>query len=277
MNRSEQQREEERLIFEPFLNLQPDFAEEPITNWRSASSDPPDILCTTNSGRVVGVELGEWLHLEEMKAGKLRERIDGLILEAIGEPQPVNRSEHFDMVRLHPKHRVRIPGEQQNVFRNAILKLIDEVDRRWPDERFWQSPQGCHIRDLSSYSPLDRHLLEVHFHPGQTRWPEGTKWIVQAVDVDWFDDRTIVEPLLRLLRKKLMKYRKHQIEGCDELVLLVFFNQALMFNSPLQTPRRRIEVIVEEVRSKVHDDTAPFQRAFLFLAPTPGARVFRLW
>ena len=42
---------------------QPDFAGEQIAHCRLADSDPPDILCSTVSGRTVGVELGEWLHL----------------------------------------------------------------------------------------------------------------------------------------------------------------------------------------------------------------------
>ena len=112
MNQSEAQREEERAIFAAFFALHSTFAGEPILNWRLADSDPPDVLCLTASRRTIGVELVEWLHLAEMRAGRLREAIGRQLIDAIGAPQPLNTSDHFDMVILHPKDRVgstRVP------------------------------------------------------------------------------------------------------------------------------------------------------------------------
>ena len=63
----------------------------------------------------------------------------------------------------------------------------------------------------------------------------------------------------------------------DDLVLLAFLNQGLMYNSPIETPRRPVELLVEEVRRQFANDHEPFQRAFLFVAPCPGKRAFRLW
>ncbi len=117
--------------------------------------DPPDILCSTVSGRTVGVELGEWLHPEEMKAGKLREAISGQLLNAIGHPQPLNTSNHFEMVILHPKGRVQIDSVSgQAAFRRALLRLIAKIDRRWSTEPLWQYAAGARIRDLTAWPPL---------------------------------------------------------------------------------------------------------------------------
>jgi hypothetical protein len=245
------QQEEERLIFETFLGLEPNFAAEPVANWRLAPSDPPDILCTTGSGRLVGVELSEWLHESEMRGAQERKRFARQISRMIGEPQPANTSPHFDMVILHPKPEVRTSREPLGAFRNALFKLIHDVDRRWLMNPSWQGPQGCRIRELSSYHPLGQYLLEVHFHPGQTQHPAGIEWILPALQLDWFNERTLVEPLLSLIEGKLTKYCKRPIATpCDDLVLLIFFNQGALFNSPLQTPRRPIQVIVEELRAK---------------------------
>ncbi len=240
MNQSQAQRDEERAVFEAFLVLQPAFAGEPIAHWNLAESDPPDILCSTVSDRTVGVELGEWLHFAEMKAGKLRETIDRQLLDAIGAPQPLNTSDHFDMVILHPKDRVRIDaGPDRVAFRQAVFRLIADVDRRWPTERSWHYAAGCRIRELTPWPPLSVYLREVQFHPGATKWGEGIDWILPPAPFDSFDDQTMVEPLLQLISDKLGKYRKRPMgTSCDELVLLVFFNQGLMYNSPLGTALR---------------------------------------
>lgn len=279
MNQSQAQRDEERVIFSAFYGLQPDFAGEPIKEWRIAESDPPDILCITDSGRTIGVELAEWLHQREMSAGKLRERIEQQILEAIGEPQPVNTSRHFDMVIRHPRERVQIKvGPDQMAFRSALFELIADVDRRWPQEPFWHSPQGCHLRDLTQWPPLGVYLKEVHFHPGQSRCPEGINWILPPAHCDTFDDSTMRDPLLNVISAKITKYQKRPMATqSDELVLVVFFNQGVAYNSPIETPSRTLEGLVTELRAALPQYRGPFSRGYLFVAPTPGARVFRLW
>ncbi len=279
MNQSQAQRDEEKTVFAAFLALEPDFVGEPIADWQLAAFDPPDIICATVSGRTIGVELGEWLHEKEMGAGKLRERIGQQLIDAIGEPQPLNASHHFDMVILHPRDRVRMKlRSDQAAFRQAILKLVQDVDLRWPQERFWHSPQGCHVRDLTPWPPLGTYLSEVHFHPGQSKWEEGINWILPPAHADTFDDKTMAEPLLQLIRDKLAKYHSRPMATpSDSLVLLAFFNQGLMYNSPLETPRRPVELLVEDVRRQLGGEHGPFQRAFLFLAPSPGECAFRLW
>jgi hypothetical protein len=85
-------------------------------------------------------------------------------------------------------------------------------------------------------------------------------------------------PLLELLSGKITKYRTQPMKtACDEFVLLVFFNQGLMYNPPIQTPRRRAQVIVDDVRISTPKDPGPFSRAYLLLAPSPGEQIFQLW
>lgn len=279
MNQSPEQGKEEKAVFAAFLELQPDFAGEPIKDWQLAESDPPDVICSTVSGRTIGVELGEWLHEGEMGAGKLREKIGDQLLEAIGTPQPRNTSSHFEMVVLHPQERARLKAEPERVaFRQALIDLIHAIDLRWPQERFWQSPQGCSIRDLTPWPPLFAYLKEVQFHPGQSRWGEGIDWISPAVHVNTFDDQTMAEPLIRLIRDKLTKYHSRSMATpSDELVLLAFWNQGLMYNSPIETPWREVRRLVEDVTLLFAKEHEPFQRAFLFLAPSPGQQAYRLW
>lgn len=103
-------------------------------------------------------------------------------------------------------------------------------------------------------------------------------WILPPAHADTFDDQTMAEPLTQLIRDKLAKYQSRPMATpSNDLVLLAFLNQGLMYNSPIETPRRPLELLVEEVRRLFAKDHETFQRAFLFLAPSPGERAFRLW
>ena len=86
---SEQKREEQKL-FEAFKARQGFSCDE----WYP-EHDPPDVIYPDASGRSVGVEICQWAHQGQMKAGKLRETFVKKIQDAIGKPQPVNNSKTF--------------------------------------------------------------------------------------------------------------------------------------------------------------------------------------
>jgi hypothetical protein len=206
------------------------------------------------------------------------ERIEQQILDALGE-QPLNTSKHFDMVVLHTKNQLRLCGvPDQQEFRDAIFRLIADVERRWASEPSWHYAEGYRVRDFSDWPPLKSYMTEVQFHPGQTKWGNGINWVLPALHWDTFDDRTMTEPLMELVSAKVAKYTAHPMAAmCDEYVLLVYFNQGLMYNSPIKTPRRNVSMLVDEVRDRATSDHGLFSRAYLFLAPSPGEATFRLW
>jgi hypothetical protein len=49
----------EKNTFAAFLNEAPAFAGDKVANWSQPKQDPPDILCTTEAGRQIGLELTE--------------------------------------------------------------------------------------------------------------------------------------------------------------------------------------------------------------------------
>src|SRR2546426_11687278 len=62
--RSESQATEERRIFERFLRAYPSFANE-VVDW-TQSADWPDVVARLKSGRIVPIELGEWIKGEQL-------------------------------------------------------------------------------------------------------------------------------------------------------------------------------------------------------------------
>jgi hypothetical protein len=278
MNRRQSKRNEEKAVFEAFLDLRPDFAGEPIERWQLAESDPPDVVCWSRSGKTIGVELVEWLHEGEMSAGKKRESAEQHILDAIGE-QPLNTSKYFKLVILHPRGCAQNIGRGEKApFRAALIDLVADVDRRWPDEPSWHYARGCRIKDLKGWPPLDKYLNMVHFVPGERDYGEAFNWIVTPGHVDTFDDATMVKPLPKVLSKKIAKYRARPMSTCcDDLGLLVYFSQGVKYNSPFATPRRPLEKLVGDVCLALPQDHRVFRFGYLYLAIRPEERVFRLW
>ncbi len=266
--RAEQKREEQAL-FEAFAQCCPDFAGEDVLHSRLAGcgSDPPDVICTTTSGKLVGVEICQWAHQGEMKAGKLRQEIDGKLLEAIGVPQPMNTSKNFELVVFFPKTEVHITPHEYRAFREALFRLIQHVDGARPVKHAGGSYR---FPDLNRFPPLDKHLQQIKFVPGEA-FTSGADWIVPVVPAGWFDDRIAPNALDELISKK-KKSCSSLKTPCDELYLLIAYDQALLHCSPIT----KVGEIAKEAAVRLVADRGPFNRVYLFLAIEPGYKVYRL-
>lgn len=154
----------EKTIFAAFLAAAPDFAGEAVQNWCQPAQDPPDMLCTTVSGRQVGLELTGSLDEDQIADAKNTESIENSFQKAI-QPEPPNNTEHIHFAWLLTVPKARIKPADAGVFRTDLLQLVDEIDRRWDSEPFWQSPQACRWTDFSRHPMLGKYLSEVHFFP----------------------------------------------------------------------------------------------------------------
>jgi hypothetical protein len=144
-------RASESVIFQNFLELSPEFAGEPLREWNSVQRDPPDIICITNSGRLVAVELGEWLNESQMAQAMVRQAIEESVLDAIG-PQPENNFEDIYYARMEARPRLRVKPTDADSVRSEILALAQDVDRRWNRDPDSCLPQGIFLTDRPAAS-----------------------------------------------------------------------------------------------------------------------------
>src|SRR5881628_2506419 len=102
-------REYEAAVFKAFLNIKPDFADEPISGWTQPADEKefPDVICTTESKKRIGVEIGEWLNEEQLTHAKSMERVQAAYLQAIGS-QGDNTTDNIYFIWLHPRPKARI-------------------------------------------------------------------------------------------------------------------------------------------------------------------------
>lgn len=282
-------RDHEKAIFSHFLRVQPLFCGEKIIDWSQPADekDFPDVICTSKSGLKVGVELGEWLDEDQIRNAKGMDRIQSSILSAIGK-QGINDTDNILFVWLLPKPKARIKPCDTNAFRHQLFQCLREHDKRWPRERFWNSPQGhaASGADLEVYPVLAKYLTEVHMFPSMVfrgRPPDGRMvkkepwsgqdWIIFPARGGAFSEETMLHALFELLADKKEHYGSGS--GLAHLSLVVYYNSALLYCSPAEALDFTFENAAAAGRQFLADDPEPFQSIYLFEAVDAG-RVFKL-
>jgi hypothetical protein len=216
------------------------------------------------------------------------DRIEGSILDVIGE-QGSNRTENIYVIWLLLKPKPRIKPADSKQFRIELFRFIDEVDQRWPSERFWQSPQGYWARndDLVRYPVLQKYLSGLQFFPSlwaegwppkvyktKKQWPEGQNWILFPARGGPFSSDTMLQPLFELLSDKIEHYGG-QGTGFDQVSLVIHYNSALIYNSPVETPHFKFQDAADAARIFLGGDMGPFHNIFMFIAINDG-RVIKI-
>ena len=257
----------ERMVFEKFLAVKPEFAGEKLQEWVPVRCDPPDFACVTKSGSEVGVELTAWLAEEQISESKLREAIERSFLNAIGTQLP-NRSQNFSHVWLHPQDKPRIKPADRVPFRNELFTLLGEVDSKWQSQPLWQSPQGCSYPDpaLETYPMLERYLTGLRFFPGDgsRAWPAGKDWLTFPSPAGAYSAEPMRSALLEVLRKKIEKYAQRPT-GASQFVVLIHYTQALLHNTPPERLDFRFEDAARDASKFIGDDPGVFHMIYLFL------------
>lgn len=276
--------EREANIFRAFLKSNPNFAGEAIASWNQPVSDPPDILCTTVSGRKIGIELRAWLDESEMKDGKIHERYETAIREAL-EPQGDNNFKAVHFVWLTPTVAVLkgIPVGERGQFRAEVLAKIAEIDEALDASG---NPQGEGSNDFSAYPMLQKYILDVHCHPrkiwrpngnyGMRTWPKGMDWIMLRDRGGAYTHETMRDALILALDEKREHYATKP-GGMDEFHLLIHYDAALYYNSPISTPFFNVNDAFHIAKQHVNGAPGPFERIFVFLAIEPGETTFQVY
>lgn len=270
-------RDKERAIFEAFHKIMPNFAGRPI-EWEDGS-DPPDVICFDTEGKNIGVELAEWLNEEQMKASKLRERIEESFLKVI-QSQNVAPPSNVGMIWLNTKPNIQLKESDAENFRNEIYAFIEKANSDSSNNRDFDSPQGVSIQDFSGYLFLERYLEDLHFF-SRVHFVEASLGIPWIRFRNWggaYIPNHAVDALLKIMDKKISKYQNlHQEQSLDELYLLIFYDQGVLYNTPFITHNSGFRQIVEIANQRANIHPGVFQKIFLFNSVYPNQEVAELW
>jgi hypothetical protein len=297
MSNGPTKREREAAIFRAFIAAKDDFAGGPISVWIQPDSDPPDVLCRTATGKVVGVELKTWVNEKQVREAKTLEARQDAIRDALA-PQPPNTSAHIAFVWLTVTDR-SLRSTEATSFKDELLGFLAGVEAAWPENGAWDGLGGYWRTSFPRWPILARHISTVKIFPRAHFEPRGNvprgdrtdEWIIFQFRASSYSEREMMDPLEDLLAEAWTKYETtRKDKALDELDLLIHYDDLAWANcTPVETADFDFETAAKEVRAYLQDiellgekldleKEPPFDRVFLFVAleGIASERVFQL-
>jgi hypothetical protein len=274
-------RADESTTWSRFLAAAPQFADEEIVGG-GEGPDPPDVLCTSISGKVIGVELTKWVEHDQVTGARGRELLENSYLKVIGsenEPRP----EHIGRVFLHDKS-LRIRQNDGPAFRAELFDFLTRENgkplpslnphspipaRYWNTVRNWNA-QGAPVRDFATYPIIEKYLSDIWIYPRETRGelPTGMPWILFEVPGGAYTVQWMVQAVIDRILDKISKYEHDDIRirhTLGEFDLLCYYcDEALLHNSPIHAVGFGFPELAARVKQTLAAAPRVFDRIFLF-------------
>ena len=271
---------EEKQAWSGFLSATPLFAGEDVACWNQGP-EPPDVLCTTVSGRVVGIELTVWVDQEQIHSGKKREEFETACLSIVASERE-SRPANIGWVWLYDKH-LSIRPVDMAAFRQELYACIAEQSAiAEPD---WEDPQGAPVTNFDLYPRLKKYLDSVWILPLDRMprpAPDG-RWILfeekleSAYTYEW-----MVNAALDRIRAKIDKYGRLAYDlrarhGLNKLYLLCHYDdRALQYNTSIHTVGFSYSDLAAKIAEHLEKDHGVFDKIFLF-HPWESPSVICVW
>lgn len=249
-----------------FLSAERKFAGEEIASW-VPGPDPPDVLCTTVSGRLVAVELTKWVEQDQLESGKAREEIENAYLRIIASEKE-RRPGNIGRVCLYDK-QCRLNPNDHAQFRLEIYACIEELNAlAAPD---WDEPQGAPLRDFECYPVLGKYLHSIWIYPANRLHDAepNSKWILfEHPGGGAYGHESMLKAALDRICAKIADYAERNLHAqyaLDELHLLCHYDdKALLYNTPIDTVDFGFEDLAARVAEAVALNFGVFNKIFLF-------------
>jgi len=263
---------EEKRIFNGFLEDCPRFAGSPVRNWTQHPRDPPDIECDLEDGRMIGVELTNWLDEQQIKSARSQESEEEPFREALfGVP---NETQHFGLVWMSVKGLLR--KDDEAALRDEMTRLMACLDNRWEAEPDWQSPQGFDWNDLTGYPTLARYFVSLRVHPRRAADPPGPGCLTFPCRGGPYSPDSAVDALYQNIKSKIDKYSAKPA-GLANFFLLVHYDcKAFAYNSPVKGIGLSYPEAVAKVSRRVGGATGLFDGIFVYVDTTHGQKSFKI-
>ena len=288
-------RPDERSAWEGFLEASPLFAPEEIISWQGGQ-DPPDILCTTQSGKAIGVELTKWVEHGQITGASGRDLLEKSYL-AIINSENMQRPEHIECVHLHHKYS-RIAQKDAPTFRKQLFELL-VIENAKPEPsplnpmfsiplgyrnkvRNWNTQSGAPINDFGAYPMLDKYLTDnwIFPHKGIMNCLEGEPWVNFGMRGGFYSPDGMILAAIDRIHSKIEKYEHEGIPakyGLYEFDLLCFYcDEALLHNSPTSSVAFEFAKMADQVAHTIKNEPEVFNRIYLF-HPYEASKVVQVY
>ena len=267
---------EEGRIFNAFLDECPLFAGSPIKNWTQPRKDPPDIECDLEDGRIIGLELTNWLNERQIANAKNQECTEEPFQRALR--MVPNETQHFQLVWMNVKERLRKGDEA--ALKDEMTRLMAYLDTRWETESDWQSPQGFDWNNFTGFPTLARYCINLNIHarraPRVTTVPPALGWLTfpcrgGAYSPDW-----AVDALCENINMKIAKYSTKPTGLADFFLLVHYDFKAYAYNSPVEGIDFSYPEAVANASRRLGGETGIFDGIFVYVDTTDGQKSFKI-
>jgi hypothetical protein len=253
-------RPDEKTAWDGFFASEPNFAGENILS-ALPGPDPPDVLCTTQSRRCIGVELTKWVEHDQISSGKAREALERGYLRIVASENE-SCPDRIGMVWLHPKGR-RIRPEHEAQFRAELFEFLAGENGNPHAE--WNNPQGAPVSSFAGYPMLAKYLTGMWVRPGHR--PRGLEWVTFKEPGGAYTPKWMVQAALDRIYAKIEDYEDrnlHSLHSLNELHLLCYYSdEALLYNTPTHAPGFDFTKVAGTVAEALAVDNGVFDKIFL--------------
>ena len=179
-------------------------------------------------------------------------------------------------VLLYPAPNVFPSKAERPKFVSELFDLLRQFKNSAQtinNEKICWDKNGVYWRHFRRTSMLEQFLTGLRIYPARKvplgiRFPKGGS----------YSPEDAIDALIQRLRDKTAKYQNLKWDQkLNDLCLVVYYNRALLWNTPYDGINGGIDAAVAQARVLMRQDHGPFDKVFLFLAFEPGMRVFMLW
>jgi hypothetical protein len=258
-------RPDERIAWDGFYAAHPRFAGEDISSAQDGP-DPPDVICTTVSGRTVGVELTKWVNHDQVTSGRARELLQNSYLKVVGsenEPRPDRIG--WVWLLVQPK---RIRPADQLQFRSELFALLTKENAKSEPE--WDAPQGSPVEDFAGFPVLQKYGVGLWVYPRSRMQviPAGYAWVMFRPNGGAYTHEWMVQAAIDRIFAKIEDYedrKLHEQHSLSELHLLCYYcDEALLHNTPIHTIGFGFPELTIRVVQALASDHGVFDRIFIY-------------
>ncbi|MGA2903985.1 MAG: hypothetical protein ABSD98_09145 [Candidatus Korobacteraceae bacterium] len=267
----------EEQIFEAFLEIRPNFAGRPLKNWERGAN-PPDFFCHDCSGKLIGVELTEWLNASHIKSEKIRQNVASQysrIIRSEHETPPRN----IEFVELGLKDGAEPSISEQEQFRRELFEYIRQVDGILGASPLPRSLQHQERFEFPNHPTLSRYVAWIKYWPCKpSDKPSGVEWIGFPQRGGYYSQNQMLGTLIENIQKKTKKYSTLQQQyNLDELYLIAYYSRALLYSPPYSTLDFGFRDVADAVSRELVRDHGHFHGVFLFSPLENGEKVIKVW
>lgn len=260
-------KEREKVIFDAFIKVEPNFAGEKVT-CNQCDNDPPDFICDNKTGKRLGVELVEWLNEPQTRRSREFDKLEKEINDKISSPILIDYIKYhnvsiFPIEDVFPNKR-----ERQDFIEEFIEFLTNEaVPLLCFNERVF-------LNNFNRYPILEKFIKNIMIC--KTKLSPGCE-IVRGGS---YDQQDAIKAFLGQIEKKFNKNNymtlKDNLE-LNELYLVIYYWMALVWNSPYEGPDFDLNDIVEYAKNLLSKKYSFFDKIFLLIALEPEMKVFIIY